>query len=201
MVLVPPGNKVHIPDIPNWAWQEYGMRVGIWRIYEALSSRKIQATLSINGSVCTEYPRVAKAAKELDWEFLGHSFWQRPTHLIEDQPEDIQKTINEILYEKTKVAMSEFLKNKKNKINTFVIAGGVASNLSVRENLVKLANEKNFVAVFPPINLCSDNAAMIAWVGIERYKVHLIDNLESPLKARWPLDDSAPFLKGAGLKL
>ena len=112
-----------------------------------------------------------------------------------------QKTINEILYEKTKIAMEEFLKNEKNKQNTFVIAGGVAANLSIRENLSKLAKEKNFTSIFPPINLCSDNAAMIAWAGIERYKINLIDNLEFPSKARWPLDSSAPLLKGAGLKL
>ena len=111
-----------------------------------------------------------------------------------------QKTVNEILYEKTKVAMEEFLKNNNNKINTFVIAGGVASNLSIRENLIKLANEKKFAPVFPPINLCSDNAAMIAWAGIERYKINLIDNLEFKTRARWPLDSSAPFLKGSGLK-
>jgi len=111
-----------------------------------------------------------------------------------------QKTINEILYEKTKVAMKEFLKNKKNDKNIFVIAGGVASNKSIRENLINLANEKKFFPVFPPINLCSDNAAMIAWAGIERFKIKLIDDLKFPSKARWPLDESAPFLKGSGLK-
>ena len=111
-----------------------------------------------------------------------------------------QKTINEILYEKTKKAMEIFLKNKKNKKNTFVIAGGVASNISIRENLTALSKEKNFISVFPPINLCSDNAAMIAWAGIERYKMDLVDDLEFPSKARWPLDSEAPFMKGAGLK-
>jgi len=112
-----------------------------------------------------------------------------------------QKTINEILYEKTKVAMDNFLKNKKNKKNIFVIAGGVASNMKIRENLKKLSEEKKFLPIFPPKNLCSDNAAMIAWAGIERYKINLIDNLKSPSKARWPLDASAPFLKGPGLKI
>jgi len=111
-----------------------------------------------------------------------------------------QKTINEILYEKTKVAMEEFLKNKKNRKNIFVIAGGVASNLSIRKNLTEVAKEKNFISIFPPINLCTDNAAMIAWAGIERYKINLTDSLEFPSKARWPLDSSAPFLKGPGLK-
>jgi N6-L-threonylcarbamoyladenine synthase len=111
-----------------------------------------------------------------------------------------QKTVNEILYEKTKVAMENFLVNKKNKVNTFVIAGGVASNLSIRKNLIKLSEEKNFVPIFPPINLCSDNAAMIAWAGIERYKTNLVDSLTFPSKARWPLDSEVPYLKGPGLK-
>ena len=97
--------------------------------------------------------------------------------------------------------MKEFSKNKKNKKNTFVIAGGVASNLSIRKNLIQLSKEQNFNPIFPPVDLCSDNAAMIAWAGIERYKIKLIDNLEFPSKARWPLDSSAPFLKGPGLKI
>ena len=118
-----------------------------------------------------------------------------------DLAASFQKTINEILYEKTKVAMQKFLINKINKRKNFVIAGGVASNLSIRKNLMNLANEKNFIPVFPPINLCSDNAAMIGWAGIERYKINLIDNLKIPVKPRWPLDSKAPFLKGSGLKL
>ncbi len=112
-----------------------------------------------------------------------------------------EKTVNEILYEKTKVAMEKFLASNKNTSKTFVIAGGVASNLSIRKNLIKLSEEKKFNSVFPPTSLCSDNAAMIAWAGIERFKINLIDNLEFPAKARWPLDINAPFLKGPGLKL
>jgi len=112
-----------------------------------------------------------------------------------------QKTINDILYEKTKIAMNIFIKNKKKIKNTFVIAGGVASNTTIRENLKKLGEKNNFECVFPPKNLCGDNAAMIAWAGIERYKLNLIDSLESQSKPRWPLDMEAPFLKGPGLKL
>ena len=111
-----------------------------------------------------------------------------------------QNTINDILFEKTKIAMDQFLKNKENKKNIFVIAGGVASNLSIRKNLIKITKEKNFIPVFPPVNLCSDNAAMIAWAGIERFNINLVNNLDFPSKARWPLDSEAPFLKGPGLK-
>jgi len=112
-----------------------------------------------------------------------------------------QKTINEILYEKSKKAMEQFSLNRKNKTKTFVIAGGVASNFSIRKNLINLAKEKKFAAIFPPKYLCGDNAAMIAWAGIERFRINLIDDLQFKSKARWQLDKSAPFLKGPGLKL
>ena len=95
-VLPPPGGQTHIPDIPNWSWQEYGMRVGFWRLHEALTSRGIPATLSVNGSVCVQYPRLAGAARDAGWEFLGHAYLQRPTHLIEDQRDDIRRTIETI---------------------------------------------------------------------------------------------------------
>ena len=96
--------------------------------------------------------------------------------------------------------MDMFRKKNKNLSSTFVIAGGVASNKKIRNSLNNLAITENYKPIFPPINLCSDNAAMIAWAGIERYKINLIDNLEFPSKARWPLDNSAPFLKGPGIK-
>jgi len=112
-----------------------------------------------------------------------------------------QKTIEEILYEKSKFAMNLFIKNNKNTKNTFVIAGGVASNGNIRKKLIDLCVANNFDPVFPPINLCSDNAAMIAWTGIERFKLGLSNKLDFPAKARWPLDEKAPFLKGPGIKL
>jgi N6-L-threonylcarbamoyladenine synthase len=97
--------------------------------------------------------------------------------------------------------MEIFMIKNKNKNKNFVIAGGVASNLAIRESLINLSKEKNFTSIFPPTNLCSDNAAMIAWAGIERYKINLINDLQFPAKARWALDQNAPFLKGPGLKL
>ena len=67
--------------------------------------------------------------------------------------------------------------------------------------LVDLCNKNNYQHVFPPINLCGDNAAMIAMVGLEKFKLKQFDNLDYPAKPRWPLDESAVFLKGAGVKL
>ena len=92
-------------------------------------------------------------------------------------------------------------KKRNNNNNIFVIAGGVASNKKIRNMLENLSNKNNFKPIFPPINLCSDNAAMIAWAGIERFKLNLTNKLNFPAKARWALDEKAPFMKGAGIKL
>jgi peptidoglycan/xylan/chitin deacetylase (PgdA/CDA1 family) len=92
-VLSPPFGQPLLPDLPNWAWHEYGMRVGFWRFVEVLQKLKITPTLAINGSVCRSYPRVAQAALEAGWEFMGHGFVQRPMHHIEDQRGAIHDTI------------------------------------------------------------------------------------------------------------
>jgi len=118
-----------------------------------------------------------------------------------DLAASFQKTIEEILYKKSKVAFKEFKNINNNKKNIFVVAGGVAANKKIREVLTTLCNEENFEAVFPPINLCGDNAAMIAMVGLEKFKLKQFDKLDHPAKPRWALDEKAPFLKGAGIKL
>ncbi len=111
-----------------------------------------------------------------------------------------QKTILDIMNKKTKNAFKEYEKNnKKNK--TFVVAGGVAANKNIRSMLINLCNENGYKNIFPPINLCGDNAAMIAMVGLEKFKIKEFNNLDYPAKPRWPLDEKAAFLKGAGVKL
>ena len=112
-----------------------------------------------------------------------------------------QKTIEEILCKKSKVAFKEFKKSSNSKKNTFVIAGGVASNKNIRQKLIELSLKEKFDPIFPPVNLCSDNAAMIAMVGLEKYKLGLYDNLNFPARPRWSLDEKAIFLKGAGVRL
>ena len=91
---------------------------------------------------------------------------------------------------------------KKNdtKTNHFVVAGGVAANKKIREMLINLCKEENFKPIFPPKELCGDNAAMIAMVGLEKYKLNQFTKLDHPAIPRWPLDESAAFLKGAGVK-
>ena len=101
-----------------------------------------------------------------------------------------QKTINKILYKKTK---------KEN--FQLIVAGGVAANKTIRENLTQLSNEMNFEIIYPDLKFCGDNASMIAWAGIQRFKKDLIDDLNITAKSRWPLDKEAPYMKGPGLKL
>ena len=118
-----------------------------------------------------------------------------------DLAASFQKTIEEILYKKSKIAFKEFKKKNRITQNKFVVAGGVAANKRIREVLTNLCKEEDFEPIFPPINLCGDNAAMIAMVGLEKFKLKLYDSLDFPAKPRWPLDEDAPFLKGAGVKL
>ena len=95
-VLPPPQGQPLLPDLPNWAWHEYGMRVGFWRFLEVLNHFHVKATLAINGSVCRSYPRLARAALEAGWEFMGHGYVQRPMHHLEDQKKEISETIKAI---------------------------------------------------------------------------------------------------------
>ena len=116
-----------------------------------------------------------------------------------DLAASFQRTVEEILYKKSKDAFAEFKKMNKTSKNNFVVAGGVAANKKIREVLTNLCDEENFNAIFPPINLCGDNAAMIAMVGLEKFKLKQFDELDHPAKPRWPLDEDAAFLKGAGV--
>ena len=92
-VLPPPYGQPLLPDLPNWAWHEYGMRVGVWRFFEVLEQLGIKATLALNGSVIDSYPRVVQAALKAGWEFMGHGWIQRPMHHVEDQKAAIRDTL------------------------------------------------------------------------------------------------------------
>jgi N6-L-threonylcarbamoyladenine synthase len=82
----------------------------------------------------------------------------------------------------------------------FVVAGGVAANQRLRSTLFELAQSRGFSFHVPPVALCGDNAAMIAWTGAERLARGMIDPLDAPVHPRWPLDrDAAPAI-GAGVK-
>ena len=95
-VLTAPAGAQVIPDVPNWSWHEYGMRVGFWRLKAALDKQGIAATMAVNASVCLSYPRIAGAARDAGWEFMGHGYQQRALHLEQDQRAVIRKSIDTI---------------------------------------------------------------------------------------------------------
>ena len=111
-----------------------------------------------------------------------------------------QNTINKILYKKTEIAIKDFKEKTQTKKVRLVVAGGVAANISIRENLSSLGKKLNFETIYPNLKFCGDNAAMIAWAGIKRFKKKLTNNLNISARSRWPLDENAPYMKGPGLK-
>jgi allantoinase len=91
-VLSQPAGTTAIPDVPNWAWHEYGNRVGFWRLKKIFDEFGIVPTLALNGIVCETYPRIAAAARDAGWEFMGHGYHQKSMHLVEDQRAAIRPT-------------------------------------------------------------------------------------------------------------
>jgi allantoinase len=91
-VLSPPAGGSPMPDIPNWAWHEYGNRVGFWRMLDVFDRFALPAVLAINGSAISAYEPVARAARERKWEFIGHGFSQKNMQKVENEAEDIAKT-------------------------------------------------------------------------------------------------------------
>ena len=81
-----------------------------------------------------------------------------------------------------------------------LVAGGVAANSALRARLADLAAAEKIALHTPPLSLCTDNAAMIAWAGAERYAAGMTDDLTIPARPRWPLDPTAEKARGAGVK-
>lgn len=95
-VLPPPMGERLLPDVPNWAWHEYGMRFGVWRFLDVLGKRNLKASFALNGTVCSVYPQVCTAARDAGWDFMGHGYIQRPMHKVEDQRRAIADTMKAI---------------------------------------------------------------------------------------------------------
>jgi len=95
-VLSPPMGQPLLPDIPNWAWHEYGMRVGFWRFLDALNARGLKASFAVNGTAFKVYEAACRAALDAGWDFVGHGYIQRPMHKVEDQKTAIADTIEAI---------------------------------------------------------------------------------------------------------
>jgi len=117
------------------------------------------------------------------------------TWSAEDIAASFQQAVIDCLIDRTRRALG-----KAQGANALVVAGGVAANQAIRGALQALAVQHDLRFVAPPLWLCTDNAAMIAWAGAERFAAGFSDPLDVPARARWPLDPSAEKARGAGVK-
>ncbi len=159
-------------------------------------------------------PRPMKGREGADFSFSGLKTRVRQT--IEGLPpgdlkdQDVadlcasfQAAVEDVLADRTANAIETFRSlHPETSLSSpaLVVAGGVAANDAIKKRLRVLAAEKGFQFVAPPPNLCTDNAAMIAWAGIERLKLGMTDDFDFKARPRWPLDPDAPPASGAGVK-
>jgi peptidoglycan/xylan/chitin deacetylase (PgdA/CDA1 family) len=95
-VLTPPAGGTPSPDIPNWAWHEYGNRVGFWRLADVLDRCAIKASMAINGACIETYAQIAEAARSRGWEFVGHGYTQKNMQRVDDERAAIRATADAI---------------------------------------------------------------------------------------------------------
>ena len=144
-------------------------------------------------------PRPLVGSGEPHFSFAGlKSAVQRAAVSGAHKPADIaasfQQAVVDCLVDRTRLAL------RRSDAPALVVAGGVAANRSVRTALQQLAEAEGRKFSVPPGWLCTDNAAMIAWAGAERFERGLTDTLDAPARARWPLDPAADKVRGAGVK-
>lgn len=145
-------------------------------------------------------PRPLLRSKEPHFSFAGlKSAVVRAHDSGKYRPEDIaasfQQAAIDCLIDRLKKALGTM-----EPVTALVVAGGVAANQAVRAALENLATEHGLPFSAPPMALCTDNAAMIAWAGIEHYETGASDPLDIAARPRWPLDENAPPARGAGVK-
>lgn len=155
-------------------------------------------------------PRPLKGEKRLDFSFSGLKTAVRQaavqlTPLTEQDVNDIcaafQAAVTDTLADRVERALAFFLKAFPDiKAPVLVVAGGVAANTAIRDSLQGLCAAHDFRFVAPPLELCTDNAAMIAWAGAEHLACGRQDGLDLAPRARWPLDEKTAPRIGAGRK-
>jgi tRNA N6-adenosine threonylcarbamoyltransferase len=110
-----------------------------------------------------------------------------------------QAAVTDVLAEKSRRALAEYMALGPAR-PTFAVAGGVSANMTIRAALETVSTESGAQFLAPPLRLCTDNAAMIAWAGIERFRAGHRDDMTLQARPRWPLDQSAPAMLGSGKK-
>ena len=159
----------------------------------------IEALAKDGDPAAVPLPRPLVGTKEPHFSFAGlKSAVQRAVTRADYRPEDVaasfQQAVVDCFVDRTRLAL------KASDAPSLVVAGGVAANASVRAALAQLAEDEGRGFSVPPGWLCTDNAAMIGWAGAERFAAGLIDGLDAPARARWPLDPEAEIVRGAGVK-
>jgi N6-L-threonylcarbamoyladenine synthase len=145
-------------------------------------------------------PRPLKGSPEPHFSFAGLKSAVLRAHQsgqwrAEDIAASFQQAVIDCLIDRARLALDQ-----GGAVTALVVAGGVAANQSIRAALMALAQSRDLPFVAPPLWLCTDNAAMIAWAGCERYALGLFDSLDVIARPRWPLDPSAEAVRGAGVK-
>ena len=159
----------------------------------------IEELAKAGDSAAVPLPRPLVGSGEPHFSFAGlKSAVQRAVTSGEYRREDIaasfQQAVVDCLVDRTRRALEQ------SAAHALVVAGGVAANQAIRAALAALASAEGRTFSVPPGWLCTDNAAMIAWAGAERFAADLTDGLEAPARARWPLDSAAEKVRGAGVK-
>jgi allantoinase len=95
-VIPPPQGEPLLPDVPNWTWHEYGMRVGFWRLRSVFEELGVGPTVTLNARTCDAYPQVVEACIASRWELNAHSLEQIPMHRLPDEPEVIDASLAKI---------------------------------------------------------------------------------------------------------
>ena len=160
----------------------------------------VEAAALAGDSRAVPLPRPLLGSAEPHFSFAGlKSAVLRARDSGRHRPEDIaasfQQAVVDCLIDRTARALEA-----APEATALVVAGGVAANLSIRHALEALAARQGLPFVAPPLWLCTDNAAMIAWAGAERFAAGLFDPLDFEARPRWPLDPGAEKVRGAGVK-
>ena len=159
----------------------------------------IEALAADGDAGAVALPRPLVGSGEPHFSFAGlKSAVQRAVAAGAHRPEDVaasfQQAMVDCMVDRTALAL------QGSGAPTLVVAGGVAANRALRSALAQLAEDNGRAFSVPPAWLCTDNAAMIGWAGAERLAAGLTDGLDAPARARWPLDESAEKVRGAGVK-
>ncbi|MCC3861872.1 tRNA (adenosine(37)-N6)-threonylcarbamoyltransferase complex transferase subunit TsaD [Pseudemcibacter aquimaris] len=139
---------------------------------------------------------VLRARDEVVEENGGHLTKQD----VSDLAASFQQALTETILNRVQNGIKEYLDTYPDAEPVFVVAGGVAANSAIKEKLAELCKEYNLTVKAPPMKLCTDNGAMIAWAGVEKFKRNEFADFDIGAVARWPLDPDAPPAVGAGVK-